>query len=100
MQQQAQNRNNISNGRRFNIVLKLQEMVNTHNKSFKYALENAPSVDFNILIDADKRPMGEHARRYNAPGCNEIAVIMAGDIHGKRDIVLKCRDTNQSLKRI
>ena len=44
--------------------------------------------------DADKRPTGEHARRYKAPPCNEIVVILAGDTHDKRDIVHKCKDTN------
>ncbi|CAE1298320.1 unnamed protein product [Acanthosepion pharaonis] len=55
---------------RRNIINSLQQMLhetNSYVRSFKYALENNPSSDFIIVIDADKRPQGEHERRYNAP---------------------------------
>ena len=45
-----------------------------------------------IIINEDARPPGEHARRYNKPITNDVAVIMPGDTRGNnRDIVLKFR---------
>ncbi|XP_029643352.1 uncharacterized protein LOC115217809 [Octopus sinensis] len=83
------------------VLLSLQNMLHEHNSyihSFKYALETAPSPTFTIVIDADKRPSGEHARRYNAPSCNEVAIVPHGEQHNKRDIVLQSRDSG--LQRI
>ena len=48
--------------------------------------------EFKVVIDADKRPSGEHARRFNAPSCNEVGVLTVGEEHGKRDIVLRYND--------
>ena len=31
-----------------------------------------------LFIDADHRPVGAHARTYNAPGCTEIAMLRTG----------------------
>ena len=66
---------------------------NSYVRSFKYALESAPTVEFNIVIDERKRPSGEHARRFNAPECNEVAVILCGEPYCKRDIILKYKDS-------
>lgn len=72
--------------------------TNNYVKSFKYALESSPTLDFQLVIDADRRPQREHRGRFNEPTCNEVALIMSGQEHGKRDIVLKLRDKN--IKRI
>ncbi|XP_029657261.1 uncharacterized protein LOC115231357 [Octopus sinensis] len=83
------------------VLLTLQNMLHDHNsyiRSFKYALETAPSPTFTIVIVADKRPSGEHARRYNAPSCNEVAIVLHGEQHKQRDIVLQSRDSG--LQRI
>ncbi|CAE1169620.1 unnamed protein product [Acanthosepion pharaonis] len=53
--------------------------LNSYIRSFKYALENAPFLSFSLVIDADKRPHDEQERCYNAPACNEVAVIIYGD---------------------
>ena len=40
---------------------------NSYVKTFKSVLQFAPLTEYQIAIDADKRPSGEHARRFNAP---------------------------------
>ena len=50
------------------------------------------SRDFKIVVSEEKRPLGEHERRYNAPVVNEVAALLVNEQHGKRDIVLKLRD--------
>ncbi len=101
LNKQAQQRCGNQHGLRMDLTLRLQEMIHSTNnyvRSFKYALELAPTLEFQVVIDANKRPSGEHQRRFNAPECNEVAVVLADVEHGKRDIVLKQRDN--SLKRI
>ncbi|CAE1320099.1 unnamed protein product [Acanthosepion pharaonis] len=77
---------------RRDIIMSLQQMLhetNSYVRGFKYALENNTSSDFIIVIDVDKRPQGEHKRRYNAPASNEVFVIVSGDQHKRRDIVIE-----------
>ncbi|CAE1173746.1 unnamed protein product [Acanthosepion pharaonis] len=54
-------------------------------------LKNNTSSDFIIVIDSDKRPQGNHERRYNALASNEVSVIVSGDQHSRRDIVHESR---------
>ena len=92
---QAQRQCNVNEGTKLNIILSLQEMLHSRNSyvnTFKSVLEFAPLTEYQIVVDADKRPSGEHARRFNGPECSEVALIMSGEQHGKRDIILKCRD--------
>ena len=49
------------------------------------------SKSYKVVIDAEKRPR-RHARRYNFPSCNEVAVLLVGKQNGKRDIVLRTQD--------
>ncbi|CAF1021035.1 unnamed protein product [Adineta steineri] len=79
-------------GVREDIVKKLQQMVHEHNsyvQSFKLAIQRMPSDQYKVVIRADKTPLGEHARRFNEPVTNEIAVVIAGNEFDKRDIVLE-----------
>jgi len=39
-----------------------------------------------VGIQADKVPIGEHARRFNAPTINEVSIVMVGDQFQYRDI--------------
>ena len=74
----------------------LQQMLHDSNnyvRSFKCALEDIQNTNFQLVINADKRPPNEHARRFNALEINEVAMILAGDQCGKRDIIIKCRDS-------
>ncbi|CAF1558848.1 unnamed protein product [Rotaria magnacalcarata] len=67
---QADRRCKTNPGTRGDIVMKLQQMLhqyNTYVHSFKTALERMPSDEYNVIIKADKTPVGEHARRFNEP---------------------------------
>ncbi|UYV67029.1 hypothetical protein LAZ67_4003689 [Cordylochernes scorpioides] len=82
-------------GVRRNIVQGLQRMLHQHNllvQQFKTALENLPSDAYRVVENADRTPPGQHPRRYNAPTANEVAVVLAGNQFGSRDIVLHQRD--------
>ena len=88
------------------IITELQAMLHSTHPyvhSFKYALERMEGTpDLKVIIRADRRPVGEHARRFNAPATNEVAIILVGEEHGKRDIVLNHRDNRfnyRSLRR-
>jgi hypothetical protein len=97
---QAEQRCNNIPATKMQIVQPLQNMLNQENeliKSFKCAMETI-TPEYNIIIHADKTPAGEHERRFNAPTTSEVAVILAGQPHGSRDIVLQLRD--DSLKKI
>ncbi|GFY07987.1 helitron_like_N domain-containing protein [Trichonephila clavipes] len=51
-----------------------------------------PSDTHKTVIHADKTPVGEHVRIYNAPSINEVAIVMIGDQFQPRDIVLHRRN--------
>lgn len=75
------------------IVKQLQEMfheVNSYVRSFKCAMEKM-TPEMKIVIHADKIPVGEHERRFNAPISSEVAVVLAGEQTGNRDISLEMR---------
>lgn len=57
-----------------------------------------PSDNDTILIRADKTPVGEHARRNNAPTIDEVAIVVVGENMESRDIVLHRR--NDQLQRV
>ena len=92
---QAEMRCIYNNGINIDVVQQLQQMLhnnNTYVRSFKYALENIQNSEYQFVINADTRPPNEHARRFNAPEVNEVAMILAGEQCGKRDIIIKFRD--------
>ena len=83
------------------IVTRLQSFLHLKNnlvKDFKLALEKMPADNYKAIIRPDKKPLGEHERRYNEPIANEIAIVMVGENCKSRDIVLHRR--NSSLLRI
>ncbi|XP_050340211.1 uncharacterized protein LOC126766479 [Bactrocera neohumeralis] len=57
-----------------------------------------PSDGHKIIIKADKTPIGEHTRRFNAPTIDEVAIVVVGEHFQSRDIVLYRR--NENLQRI
>lgn len=84
-----------------NIIQEMQAFLHQNNQlvnMFKIALDRMPSDSHNIVIRADKTPAGEHARRYNSPTVDEVAIIVAGENLPSRDIVLHRR--NNELKRV
>lgn len=91
----------IATNTRREIVSELQRMFHQHNelvKLFKIALDRMPSDNHKIVIRADKTPVGEHARRFNAPTINEVAIVIVGDQFQSRDIVLHRR--TEQLQRV
>jgi len=57
-----------------------------------------PSDNHRIVIRANKTPFGEHARRFNAPTIDEVAIVFVGEQFLSRDIVLHRR--NEQLQRV
>ncbi|XP_036338649.1 uncharacterized protein LOC118748385 [Rhagoletis pomonella] len=83
------------------IIEELQAIFHEHNElvtTFKTALDQMQSDDHKIVIRADRRPIGEHERRFNAPLNNEIAIVIVGEEFQSRDIVLRRR--NNQLQRV
>ena len=93
-QEQAQQRCSVIPGTRHGIVVSLQHLLNETSDlimNFKYALENTPAEAFDVILCADKTPAGEHSRRYNAPSVLDVAAVITGMEHGKRDIEIHQR---------
>ncbi|XP_062518309.1 uncharacterized protein LOC134193499 [Corticium candelabrum] len=103
VEREIQVRQGIVPGLRINIIEGLQNMlhaINRYVQSFKLAKDVLREYDqqYKVVIHADKRPPREHRGRFNAPMCDEVAVLMVTEEHGKRDIVL--RKSDGSLTRI
>ena len=86
------------------VMMKLQDMLHTHNPyvhSFK-ALGEIPHnevADVQFVIRKDKKPEGEHERRFNLPDRNEIAVISLNETKEPADVLIRMKD-NGPLHRI
>ncbi len=66
--------------------------VNTYVKSLEYASDlSSQHPDMKIVICADKKPKGEHKRKYNVPLASEVAVIMPGEHAEDLDVVIKSK---------
>ena len=100
---QVRQRRSIAPGTKTEIVLGLQQMLHQHNAYvtiFKNDMDRCrllPSDEYRVVIKADKRPTGEHERRFNAPTINEVAVLMVGE-YANRDIILQTQ--NNQLQRV
>lgn len=85
-----------------NLISILQNLLHTHNvyiQSFKNNLEiSSAQENLQLLIHADRVPANAHRRRYNVPTTNEVAVLLANENKGPRDIILRTRD--EGLQRI
>lgn len=53
-----------------------------------------PYDNHKIVIKADKTPAGQHARYFNAPTIDEVAIVVVGENLENQDIVLH-RHSNQ-----
>ena len=84
------------------IVLSIQEMLHLNNnlvKTFKSAIEHiGPQTNYKVVINANMRPTGSHARVYNEPTTNDVACVLIGEKGEKRDIVLQTR--SNELQRV
>lgn len=91
----------ISSNVRREIVSDLQDLFHQHNelvRLFKTALDRMPSDDHRVVIRGDKTPAGQHARRFNAPTIDDVAIVIVGEQFNARDIVIRCR--NDQLQRV
>lgn len=72
------------------VLKNLQTMLHQENsfvKLYKNAFENTINVpEISIQIKAQS---GKDRRRYNLPSSSEIAVLLPGEIHEERDIIVK-----------
>ena len=50
-----------------------------------------PTDEYKVVIRADRRPVGEHERRFNSPQVNEVAVVVSVDEFDQRDIIIQKR---------
>ena len=83
------------------IIQKLQRLLHNHNQLinvFKTSLDQMAADDYKIVIRADKRPAGQHERRFNAPQTNEVAVVIVDNECSRRDIIIQRR--SNKLQRI
>uniref|UniRef100_A0A0K8VCF7 Helitron helicase-like domain-containing protein n=1 Tax=Bactrocera latifrons TaxID=174628 RepID=A0A0K8VCF7_BACLA len=91
----------IASHTRREIVSHIQRFLHQYNELvtlFKTALDRMPSDNHRIIIRADKTPFGEHARRFNAPTLDEVAIVIVGEQTLPRDIILHRR--NEQLQRV
>lgn len=82
------------------IVGTLEPFLRNHNhlvQLFNTVSNRLQNDNYMIVIKADKVPSGEHAGRYNAPTVNEVAVVMVGDAHERRDIRIQRRDNTVQI---
>lgn len=91
----------ISSNVRLEIIDELQNLFHRENalvRLFQTALDRMPTDNHKVVIRADKAPAGEHARRFNAPTIDDVAIVIVGDEFQSRDIVLHRR--NSQLTRV
>ncbi|XP_064637877.1 uncharacterized protein LOC135494057 [Lineus longissimus] len=74
-------------------VGQMNDQVFVVKKSLKAAVDlYQQHEDYQLILNADKRPTDEHARTYNLPTATEVAVLMPGEQHGHLDIVLQTKE--------
>ncbi|XP_044735689.1 uncharacterized protein LOC123297922 [Chrysoperla carnea] len=89
------------NGLRREIIQDVQRILHKYNQLiyiFKTTLDRMISDDYKIVIRADKRPRGEHERRFNAPQVDEVAIVVVDNENTSRDIIVHRR--RKGLQRI
>ncbi|GFX49107.1 putative DNA helicase [Trichonephila clavipes] len=92
--EQIEQRCHYNAGTRREIVGALQGLFDQHNelvRLFKTAIQRMPADDYAVVIRADKRPVGQHERQFNAPTIDEVAIVIVGEEFESRDIILHRR---------
>ncbi|CAG4996961.1 unnamed protein product [Parnassius apollo] len=77
----------------------LEIFLEDHNALIRLIKRVSPRLqndNYQVVIKADKVPLGEHAGRFNAPTVDEVAIIMVGDPVDKRAIKITRRDNTVS----
>ncbi|GFY36535.1 ATP-dependent DNA helicase [Trichonephila clavipes] len=91
---QIEQRCHYNAGTRREIVGVLQGLFDQHNelvRLFKTAIQRMPADDYAVVIRADKRPVGQHERQFNAPTIDEVVIVIVGEEFESRDIILHRR---------
>jgi len=57
-----------------------------------------PTSDYKVVVRADKTPIDQHERQYNAPNIHEVAIVIVDEEFNSRDIIL-CR-RNDDVQRV
>ncbi|XP_063993665.1 uncharacterized protein LOC135171207 [Diachasmimorpha longicaudata] len=81
------------------IVILLETVLEDQNQLIRLIKRVSPRLqndNYQIVIKADKVPLGEHAGRFNAPTVDDVAIIMVGDPVDKRAIKITRRDNTVS----
>ncbi|XP_063980943.1 uncharacterized protein LOC135164482 [Diachasmimorpha longicaudata] len=81
------------------IVILLETFLEDQNQLIPLIKRVSPRLqndNYQIVIKADKVPLGEHAGRFNAPTVDDVAIIMVGDPVDKRAIKITRRDNTVS----
>ena len=93
--EQIDQRCRFNTGTKREIVAVLQNLFTQHNeliRLFRTALEQMPGDDYKVVVRADKTPVGQHERQYNAPTIDEVAIVIVGEEFNSRDIILHRRN--------
>jgi len=96
--EETNTRMNITTGLKEHIVTNLCKMLHQCNQSVqllktaKELLERDDLHACQVVINEERRPPGDHARRFNVPISDEIGILMPNELTHNRDIVLQYRD--------
>jgi hypothetical protein len=93
--EQIDQRCRFNTGTKREIVAALQTLFDQHNelvRLFRIALEQMPADNYAVVVRADKIPVGQHERQYNAPTIDEVAIVIVGEEFNSRDIILHRRN--------
>lgn len=66
---------------------------------FKIVQNQLQNDNYSIVIKADKVPLGEHNRRFNAPTVDEVGIVMVGEVFERRDVrIMRRNNTLQTIQ--
>ncbi|GFR28797.1 uncharacterized protein TNCT_668121 [Trichonephila clavata] len=72
----------INPGIKPELMSKLQKSLHEHKykMDFKAAIDSIPKdqKEFKVVINAERKPFGEHKGYFNAPQTKEVAVVIVG----------------------
>lgn len=91
---QIERRTGLYEGMRPNIVGIFQALLDRSNRLieiFRTNIDRLPSENHQIVIRADRRPAGEHERRFNAPLNDEVAILFVEGQQPHRDVAVRRR---------
>ena len=98
---QVTNRCNVVDGLVPEVVQNISQILSDNNHYVRI-LKTAKEVfkqhgnpqSIKVVINEERRPPGEHARRYNSPLSDDIGILMPNDNTHNRDIVLHYRSVH------